>query len=173
MTLGPFLFHILLFMIYIVMGVSGSGKTLIGKKLAEELHLQFYDADDFHSPGNVKKMKRGQPLNDADRLPWLNKLAAKMPEWEAAGGAVLACSALKKSYRNRLNPEGIKVQVIYLKGSKNVIAKRMSGRSDHFMPESLLQSQFDTLEEPRDALTVDISKSPEQIVDSITRQVDT
>ena len=96
-----------------------------------------------------------------------------MPEWEAAGGAVLACSALKKSYRNRLNPEGIKVQVIYLKGSKNVIAKRMSGRSDHFMPESLLQSQFDTLEEPRDALTVDISKSPEQIVDSITRQVDT
>ena len=173
MTLGPFLFHILLFMIYIVMGVSGSGKTLIGKKLAEELHLQFYDADDFHSMGNVKKMKRGQPLNDADRLPWLNKLAAKMPEWEAAGGAVLACSALKKSYRNRLNPEGIKVQVIYLKGSKNVIAKRMSGRSDHFMPESLLQSQFDTLEEPRDALTVDISKSPEQIVDSITRQVDT
>lgn len=158
-------------MIYIVMGVSGAGKTLIGSKLAKRLKTSFFDADDFHPENNVAKMKDGKPLNDRDRLPWLQHMARQMTEWEHTGGAVLACSALKESYRKLLSPPGIPVRFIYLKGSRKLIARRMSGRDEHFMPESLLDSQFDALEEPRNALAVSIDQSPDKIVEEILRHI--
>lgn len=158
-------------MIYIVMGVSGSGKTLIGQKLADELGLAFYDADDFHPIENIRKMESGKPLNDEDRLPWLQKIRRTMMQWEQTGGAVLACSALKKSYRAILNPSVIPTCFIYLKGSKEVIAERMNKRSDHFMPESLLDSQFRALEVPQNAITVDIDRTPADIVKEIIGQL--
>jgi carbohydrate kinase (thermoresistant glucokinase family) len=154
------------------MGVSSSGKTLIGSKLAGKLGLPFYDADDFHPPKNVEKMESGKPLNDQDRMPWLRALQQKKTEWEQAGGAVLACSALKKSYRTILSPQNAPVRFIYLKGSKELIARRMEQRSDHFMPEELLDSQFEALEEPARAITADIDQTPEEIVSSIGRKID-
>lgn len=158
-------------MIYIVMGVSGSGKTLIGTKLAEGLKLPFFDADDFHPEENVAKMESGEPLNDRDRLPWLQEMARNMVDWEQNGGAVLACSALKESYRKLLSPSGIPVTFIHLKGSKQLIAERMSQRKGHFMPDSLLDSQFEALEEPQQAITVSIDKTPENIVNKILSQL--
>lgn len=158
-------------MIYIIMGVSGAGKTLIGSRLAKKLGQPFYDADDFHPESNVKKMSAGEPLNDRDRLPWLQQMARQMPKWEQRGGAVLACSALKASYRKLLSPPGIPVRFIYLNGSKELIAKRMAGRDGHFMPESLLDSQFEALEEPTDAIFISIDKTPEEIVGEILRQI--
>ncbi|HKL17961.1 MAG TPA: gluconokinase [Halalkalibaculum sp.] len=158
-------------MIYIVMGVSSSGKTLIGRKLAEELDFAFLDADDFHPIENVRKMESGKPLDDEDRLPWLQSLRRNMVQWEQTGGAVLACSALKKSYRDILSPSDIPTRFIYLKGTKEVIAKRMKKRSDHFMPESLLDSQFQALEEPRNAITVNIDQSPSDILKEIIGQL--
>lgn len=159
-------------MIYIIMGVSSSGKTVTGSRLAKKLGLPFYDGDDFHPFENVKKMESGEPLNDEDRLPWLQKLRRNMVQWEQTGGAVLACSALKKSYRDILSPAGVPVQFIFLKGSKKLIGKRMAQRDNHFMPESLLDSQFEALEEPEDALAVDISRTPEAIVKDILQQLD-
>lgn len=158
-------------MIYIIMGVSSSGKTLIGSKLADRLKLSFFDADDFHPEENVEKMGSGQPLNDRDRLPWLQEMVRNMVDWEQNGGAVLACSALKESYRRLLSPPGIPVRFIHLKGSKQLIAERMAQRNDHFMPESLLDSQFETLEEPKEAVTVSIDDRPESIVNKILRQL--
>ncbi len=158
-------------MIYIIMGVSSSGKSLIGKMLAEKLDFAFHDADDFHPVENVKKMESGKPLNDEDRLPWLQKLRGNMMQWEQTGGAVLACSALKESYRDILRPSDIPTRFIYLKGSKEVIAERMKKRSDHFMPESLLDSQFEALEEPRNAIVVDVEQSPEDIIEEIFEQL--
>lgn len=154
-------------MIYIIMGVSASGKTLIGSRLSEKLELPFYDADDFHPEKNVKKMQSGTPLDDRDRLPWLQLLARSMIDWEQSGGAVLACSALKESYRNLLSPPGIPVVFIYLQGSKKVIADRMAERTGHYMPEKLLDSQFEALEPPQDAITVSVDNTPEQIVEEI------
>ena len=158
-------------MIYIVMGVSGAGKTLIGSRLAEELEKPFFDADDFHPEENVIKMESGKPLNDRDRLPWLQEMARSMVDWEQTGGGVLACSALKESYRKLLSPPGIPVRFIYLKGSKELIAERMAGRDKHFMPESLLDSQFEALEEPRNALAISIDRSPGEIVEGILKQI--
>lgn len=154
-------------MIYIIMGVSASGKTLIGKKVAKRLERPFFDADDFHPEENVIKMKNGTPLTDHDRLPWLQLLARNMVDWEQNGGAVLACSALKESYRRMLSPPGIPVTFIYLQGTKELIAKRMGERTGHYMPEQLLDSQFGTLEEPENALTVSVDNTPEQIVEFI------
>ncbi len=159
-------------MIYIVMGVSSSGKSLIGSKLAEELDLAFFDADEFHPAANVQKMEGGQPLNDEDRLPWLQKLRRNMLQWEQTGGAVLACSALKRSYRRILSPADIPVKFIYLKGSKELIADRMKNRDDHFMPESLLDSQFEALEEPVNAVTVEIDQSPDRVVEEIIENIE-
>jgi len=161
-------------MIYIVMGVSSSGKTLIGSQLAKKMGIPFYDADDFHPEANVKKMSAGEPLNDRDRLPWLQAMARHMTEWEQAGGAVLACSALKAPYRKLLSPPGIPVRYIYLKGSKELIAGRMAGRDGHFMPKSLLDSQFEALEEPKaeSTITVSIDRKPEEIVNQIINQLD-
>lgn len=157
-------------MIYIMMGVSGAGKTLIGEKLSERLELPFYDGDNFHPEANIQKMSSGQPLNDADRRPWLKILAEKIAEWQRSGGAVLACSALKAKYRALLTSQQ-EACFIYLKGTIPIIAKRIAGRAHHFMPEELLQSQFEALEEPAEAITVSIEETPEEILDEIMNQL--
>ena len=157
-------------MIYILMGVSGAGKTLIGQQLSERLDIPFYDGDDFHPPANVQKMKSGEPLNDDDRRPWLESLANNMIKWEQNGGAILACSALKKSYRKILGSK-TDTQLIYLKGSPSLIADRLAERSGHYMPPELLQSQFDALEEPDEALTVSVEPPPEEIVSTIIERI--
>ena len=157
-------------MIIILMGVSGSGKTLIGQKLAEKLKLPFYDADHFHPEANVAKMREGIPLTDADRMPWLQSLARHVKAWEKEGGAVLACSALKEKYRGILSSHYASfVQFIYLKGTKDVIMQRMQKRSDHYFPPDLLNSQLATLEEPDYAFTVSIDETPEAIVQKIVQ----
>ncbi len=153
-------------MVFIVMGVSGSGKTTIGKMLAEKKSIPFYDADDFHPEANVAKMKSGQPLNDDDRKPWLETLAGEIKKWRGLQGAVLACSALKSSYRTILDPED-KVFWIHLKGDKDTIRKRMQARTDHYMPPTLLDSQFAALEEPEGVLSLDIAKPPEKLLGEI------
>lgn len=155
-------------MVIIVMGVSGSGKTHIGKLLAEALSLPFHDADNFHTPGNVQKMEQGIPLTDADRLPWLTILANIMEQWNGRSGMVLACSALKESYRELLSHHyTIDVQFVYLRGSRELILSRMRARN-HFFPPHLLDSQFADLEEPkRQTITVDIDQKPEAIVEEI------
>ena len=154
-------------MVIIVMGVSGSGKTHIGKLLAESLSLPFFDADDFHTPGSVKKMEQGIPLTDEDRLPWLETLAEHIDEWNERGGMVLACSALKESYRRlRSHDYRASVRFVYLRGSRELILSRMRERN-HFFPPHLLDSQFADLEEPPRAITVNIDQSPEEIVAEI------
>ncbi|MBN1799349.1 MAG: gluconokinase [Spirochaetales bacterium] len=155
-------------MIYLVMGVSGCGKTYIGSLLAEKIGLPFYDADDFHSPANIKKMKAGIPLSDKDREPWLRAISANLTDWQKRGGAVLACSALKQKYRILLTKTaGGKMHTIYLKGSYNLILKRMKKRKHSFFSADLLESQFAVLEEPEHALTVSISHTPRDIVHKI------
>ena len=160
-------------MVYILMGVSGAGKSLIGERLAERLDLPYYDADDFHPEANVRKMSAGQPLNDEDRRPWLESLSDHIRDWNRNGGAVLACSALKKSYRNALRGDAPDtVRFIYLKGPGKLIAERIAQREGHYMPEELLDSQFEALEEPEDAITVSIDRTPEAIVKTILKQID-
>lgn len=156
-------------MVYILMGVSGAGKTLIGQKLSDKLDIPFYDGDNFHPPENVEKMKSGRPLNDEDRKPWLEMLAQKIHSWNQDGDAILACSALKKRYRDLLKNQSSKDEVIFihLKGPQSLIAQRIAGRSDHFMPQDLLDSQFKTLEEPDQCITVSVNQSPDEIVESI------
>lgn len=159
-------------MVYIVMGVSGSGKTTVGQLLAEKLGLPFYDADDFHSSENVSKMKDGTPLTDDDREGWLKTLADNIVQWEKAGGAVLACSALKEKYRETLcsqAPDHIKW--IFLKGSKDLIKERILDRKGHFMNAGLLDSQFAILEEPAYGITVSINGSAEAVVDIILQKL--
>jgi gluconokinase len=143
-------------MILVLMGVCGCGKTTVGRTLAETLDWTFYDADDFHPPANVAKMGAGQPLTDADRWPWLDTIAAELKRvLTAKGHAVLACSALKQAYRDRLQTAG-DVRIIYLKGDQATIASRLAARKHEYMPPTLLPSQFAALEEPTDALAVDI-----------------
>jgi gluconokinase len=146
------------------MGVCGCGKTTVGRSLAEDLGWPFYDADDFHPEANVAKMASGQPLTDDDRWPWLDRIADELRRVLACGGhAVLACSALKHAYRERLKRAG-DVRIVYLKGDQATIASRLAGRQHKYMPASLLQSQLATLEEPADALVVDIRPSvPAQV----------
>jgi gluconokinase len=152
----------------IVMGVSGSGKTAVGKALAAELGWEFYDADDFHPPENIAKMERGIPLNDDDRSPWLAVLHDLIASClKASLPGVLACSALKESYRQMLLAGNPAVQIVYLKGSYDLILSRMSIRSGHYMKPALLQSQFAALEEPQNALTVDITLPVDKIVEKI------
>jgi carbohydrate kinase (thermoresistant glucokinase family) len=159
-------------MVIIVMGVSGCGKTTVGKLLAERLGLPFYDADDFHPVENVEKMKSGEPLNDADRHPWLAALSWEIEKWNEGDGAVLACSALKRNYRSILNPEkSDQVKFVYLKGQEKIILHRMEQREGHYMPPELLRSQFDALEEPVDAITVSIELSPDEIVERIVEEL--
>ncbi|HEY4901111.1 MAG TPA: gluconokinase [Terriglobales bacterium] len=143
-------------MVIILMGVTGSGKTTIGLALAAALQWRFADADDFHSPSNVAKMKTGIPLDDADRLPWLASLHEAIAAWlEAGTNVVLACSALKQTYREQLlvSPD---VKLVYLRGSRELISQRLSQRHGHYMDPNLLPSQFATLEEPREAVVADV-----------------
>ena len=155
-------------MVIIVMGPTGSGKTTIGTLLAARLGWQFVDADEFHSAANKDKMHRGIPLTDADRLPWLQAIHDQIEHWIAdKRNVVLACSALKQSYRDLLRSNSPGVRLIYLKGPYNLIYKRLLERKGHFANEHILAGQFADLEEPADAITVDIGPSPEVIVDEI------
>jgi carbohydrate kinase (thermoresistant glucokinase family) len=139
------------------MGVSGAGKTTVGKELSVRLNYKFYDADDFHSEGNIKKMSQGVPLNEKDRTPWLNDISKKITEWiEKKENVFLACSVLKEKYRQKLvqNIEN-KVVFIYLKIDIETVIKRLSSRENHFFPVALLQSQYDILEETSELIEID------------------
>jgi len=149
------------------MGVSGCGKTTIGQGVAKLLGIPYYDADDFHSKSNIEKMKKGIPLDDNDRLPWLNTLADQIKTWDGQGGAVLSCSALKESYRKLLASKSKDVKWIYLKGSFELIRSRLEEREGHYMKAGLLQSQFDTLEEPDYGVHVPIENTPKNIISTI------
>lgn len=155
-----------------VMGVAGSGKTTIGQKLSVATGIPFFDADDFHPPANKEKMKSGQPLNDEDRKGWLTSINELAKEQSEKNGAIIACSALKEKYRTALS-SGIKVPVhwVLLQGSFEMIQERMKARKEHFMPASLLQSQFDTLETPGNAIVMDIKTGPDEIVADILRKI--
>ncbi|WP_405212077.1 gluconokinase [Dokdonia sp. Asnod2-E02] len=162
--------------VYIVMGVSGCGKTTIGKKLAATLDLPFYDADDFHPQVNIDKMASGKPLQDSDRWPWLDMLAIKINTWSQAEGAVLACSALKEVYRERLYSDNAfakaKQNFVYLDASFETISKRLASRQNHFFNPSLLQSQFDTLEVPSYGIKVSVAQSTDQILTDILKEIE-
>ena len=154
-------------MLILVMGVAGSGKTLIGTKLAESLNYVFADADSFHPATNIEKMSRGIALTDQDREPWLAEIRSALVKWQAAGqGAVVTCSALKQRYRQFLSQD-CDLQIVYLKGDYDLIYGRLTARQGHFMRPEMLTSQFDDLEEPEDAIVVDISGSPDAIVATI------
>ncbi|MCP9450412.1 MAG: gluconokinase [Nitrospira sp.] len=160
--------------VILIMGVSGSGKTTVGRLLAEQIGWHFADADDFHSTDNRDKLAKGIPLTDEDRQPWLNAIRSAIASWVAQGRpTVLACSALKAAYRSYLVQgwEDV-VRSVYLKGSADLIARRLADRTDHFMHKDLLASQFETLEEPGDALTVAIDESPDRIVAAIRSHLD-
>jgi gluconokinase len=163
-------------MFVILMGVSGSGKTTVGQALAQELGCPFFDGDDFHPAANIAKMAAGIPLNDEDRAGWLAALAALMRsglEQNLCG--VIACSALKEAYREVLqsaaNALG-QVRFVYLKGDTTTILARMQSRAGHYMKAAMLQSQFDTLEEPEGVITVDITQPPKDIVYTIMQRLE-
>lgn len=159
-------------MIYYIMGVSGCGKSTIGTLLAKKLSLPYFDGDDFHSPENVAKMASGIPLTDEDRWPWLENIAIKASEL-ADTGAVFACSALKAEYRKVLEAGlGRKITWVFLSGSRELLTQRLQQRKGHYMPPDLLQSQLDTLEPPKNALRIDISAHPEEIINQIITQQD-
>jgi gluconokinase len=159
----------------IVMGVSGSGKTTIGERLAARISWRYEDADTFHPASNVAKMSAGQPLTDEDRWPWLKAIAAEIDRVCTAGErVVIGCSALRRVYRDVLVHGRTDIRIIYLKGTQALVADRLGQRKGHFMPSVLLTSQFNTLEPPTDdehALTVSIDGSVEAIVDDILRQL--
>lgn len=158
-------------MIVLVMGTTGSGKTTIGKLLAGRLNWEFLDGDDFHPPANIEKMRAGIPLTDADRAPWLQILGSLIiARLGASESAVLACSALKESYRKELLVDS-RVRLIYLRGSYELFSERVRGRTGHFAKQDLLASQFATLEEPADAIAVDATQSPDQIVAEILQRL--
>lgn len=162
--------------VIVVMGVSGAGKTLVGRELAAALDWQFYDGDDFHSAANVEKMRTGHPLNDDDRRPWLAAIRAVIARTLANGNsAVVACSALKQWYRDALIPDSAAagaVRFVYLDVPRDVLHQRLIDRPHHFMPADLLDSQLTTLEKPSDALCVDGTKPPAQIVASVIGTLD-
>ena len=155
-------------MIVVVYGVSGSGKTTVGRLLAEQLDWVFLDADDFHPAANIDKLRSGTPLTDADRWPWLSVLAQKIVGLQAQGrSAVLACSALKRTYRTELGINESTVRSVLLSGSLEVIQARLGQRQHAFMATSLLQSQLATLQPSSDSLIVDIAELPEKICQQI------
>jgi gluconokinase len=171
-------------MVLIVMGVTGSGKTTVGNLLAQKLRWQFADADDFHPASNIEKMRSGAPLDDPDRLPWLAALRKAIQNWNESGqNVVLACSALKRSYREKLRAGP--VQFVYLKGSHELILGRLRSRHGHFASEAILNGQFADLEEPEsedasqmiqtsepdDTITVEINKTPEAIASEIMEKL--
>jgi len=154
------------------MGVSGSGKTTIGRLLSAKTGYPFYDADSFHPPENIYKMKAGKQLTDADRLPWLNNIHTFVIGEIKNCSIIIACSALKQSYRKLLeNQLENQCSWVFLKGDFNTIMNRMKNRTEHFMPPDLLQSQFDTLEMPTSSIEADITMEPELIVDLIILKI--
>lgn len=158
-------------MVAVVMGVSGAGKTTIGRRLAERLGWSFVEGDALHPPENVAKMKSGEPLTDVDRAPWLAAVAQVIDGWRIKREqGVITCSALKRTYRRQIVGDRVGVRLVYLQGSRNLIAERLAARSGHFMPPSLLDSQFATLEPPgpdEDPITVGIDRPIEETVESI------
>jgi gluconokinase len=159
-------------MIIVVMGVTGAGKTTVGSLLARQWGWDFVDADDFHPESNLAKMRRGIPLNDDDRRPWLERLRTEIARQDAAGrDLVLACSALKKDYRKILLQGAPAVKFVYLKGSAHQIAERLKARHGHFAGEAVLAGQFADLEEPDNAVVVDIAGAPEEIVKEIRQKL--
>jgi gluconokinase len=158
--------------VVIVMGVSGSGKTTVGQRLAAALGWRFRDADDFHPPGNIAKMTAGIPLTDEDRGPWLAVLRELLQNTlEAGEELVLACSALKRSYRERLTVDAARQRWVYLHAPRELIAERLKARRGHYMPLALLDSQLMTLEVPEDALRVDASADPDTLVATLLREL--
>jgi gluconokinase len=155
---------------FLIMGVSGSGKTTLGKTLAQKLGWDFFDADDFHAPENIAKMVAGIPLSDSERAPWLAALHDQLFSTLKAGRhPVLACSALKAKYRAQLLEGMDGIAIIYLKGSYELIWSRMSTRERHFMKPKMLQSQFNALEEPQDAIVLDVKMSVRDMIETITK----
>lgn len=161
-------------MVVVIFGVSGAGKTTIGKLMAERLHWVFKDADDFHPPENVAKMRQGIPLNDHDREPWLTRLREEIAHsLQTNQNTVVACSALKRVYRDVLRANA-EVKFVFLRGDRNRIAEQLKSRSGHFMNPDLLESQFADLEEPEaaeSAMVVDLASSPEHVVEEILRRL--
>ena len=154
-------------MVIVLMGVSGCGKTTVGKLLGGSLGWSYFDADDYHSPENISKMKSGIALDDTDRQPWLQSLQQLIRDTLVKGNsAILSCSALKKSYREILLIDD-RVRLVYLKGTYELIEERLKSRGAHYMNPKLLRSQFEALEEPLDALAIDITSTPKQIVSII------
>ena len=153
------------------MGPAGSGKTTAGELLAAHLSWDFFDGDNFHSPANIEKMSHGIPLGDADRIPWLHSIREAMLQWEVQGhNIVLACSALKRSYRELLQINS-NVKLVYLKGSYELLRERLHSRKEHYAGEQILAGQFADLEEPTDAITIEAAQSPEQIVAEIRKRL--
>ena len=159
-------------MIIVVMGVAGSGKSTIARLLAARFALEWIDADDLHPPANVAKMSSGIPLDDKDREAWLEFLCDVIGDYDDRGrDLVLACSALKEPFRRKLRSATRKVRFVYLRISKGVAEERVAGRPDHFMPAALVASQFEALEEPLDAITVDATLPPATIVDVVADRI--
>jgi carbohydrate kinase (thermoresistant glucokinase family) len=161
--------------VLVVMGVSGSGKSTIASMLAQRLHWIYEDGDWFHPKSNLEKMHHGEPLNDADRLPWLHAIAEWIDATRRVGGhGIVACSALKRAYRDILIGDRRDVRLVFLKGDRDVVARRIAARADHFMPAALLDSQFNTLEEPQadeTPIVVSIVPHPRDIVETIVAQL--
>lgn len=159
-------------MVVIVMGVSGSGKTTIGKKLAAALGWEFFDGDDYHPPANIEKMSKGIPLNDDDRQTWLELLRGLIEDLQNQNkGGIIASSALKASYRDILINGDDDIAVIYLRGSYDLIWERMKSRQGHYMKANMLKSQFDALQEPDDAIIINITDPPDEIVQQIIKHL--
>ena len=159
----------------VVMGVSGSGKSTVGRALAQRLAVHYVEGDDLHPPGNIERMRAGMPLTDADRNGWLQKVAEQLANATAQSrGVVVSCSALKRAYRDILRRGAPDVRFVFLHGDRALLAQRMAGRSGHYMPPSLLQSQLDTLEPPQTdehAIAIDIASPPERQVADILAQL--
>jgi gluconokinase len=162
--------------VLVVMGVSGSGKSTIASMLAHRLHWVYEDGDWFHPKANVEKMHHGEPLTDEDRVPWLQAIAAWIDDTVKAGGhGIVACSALKRAYRDILIGRRDHVRLVFLKGDRDLIGGRIAARADHFMPPSLLDSQFAALQEPASdehPIVVSVAPHPRQIVDDIVKKLD-
>jgi gluconokinase len=161
--------------VLVVMGVSGSGKSTIAAMLAQRLHWAYEDADWFHPKSNIEKMHHGEPLNDEDRWPWLHAIAEWIDATRHVGGhGIVACSALKRAYRDILVGDRRDVRLIFLKGDRDLIARRIAARADHFMPEALLDSQFKSLEEPQPderPIVISIVPHPRDIVEAIVEKL--